>query len=269
MAKPKGLTTAEVMAILDVNYAEKNGFALLREVGNSTGYGCNRHADAVVLSLWPSRGIYLHGYEVKVSRQDWLHELRQPKKSAEVQQYCGRWNLVVGDQSIVDLAEVPETWGLIVAEKVGNRLRTVKAAPPLEAKPLDLGFIAAVIRRVAEQQKESLQCEYQRGRDDGVADAPKITAEEIQHEAGQIGAAYQRLKESIAAFERDSGVKIDMWNGGQVGKMFAEFQRIRTAYGTAETKIDALEREAKDLLKRLSVWRETAAMVEQDIAKAG
>lgn len=43
-------------------------YAMLTQVRNGTGMSRNaRTADAMFMSLWPSRGIYLAGIEVKVS----------------------------------------------------------------------------------------------------------------------------------------------------------------------------------------------------------
>ena len=40
------------------------------EVGNSTGADCRRHADAVAINAYPSRGFEVRGFEIKVSRSD-------------------------------------------------------------------------------------------------------------------------------------------------------------------------------------------------------
>lgn len=40
-------------------------YALLPQVANATGARTKRHCDALALSLWPSRGLHLHGFEMK------------------------------------------------------------------------------------------------------------------------------------------------------------------------------------------------------------
>jgi hypothetical protein len=52
------------------------------------------------MSLWPSRGIELHGIEIKVSRNDWLKELGDPAKADEIARFCDRWWVAAGDESI-------------------------------------------------------------------------------------------------------------------------------------------------------------------------
>lgn len=47
-----------------------NGYLVLGEVRWATGYGkqSERRADAIVMSLWPSRGLTVTGFEFKASR---------------------------------------------------------------------------------------------------------------------------------------------------------------------------------------------------------
>lgn len=70
----------------------------------------------------------LHGHEIKVSRSDWLVELRDPSKAEAWKQYCDRWWLVA-PRDIVKPEELPEGWGLLVP--AGKNLRTVVTAPLL------------------------------------------------------------------------------------------------------------------------------------------
>jgi hypothetical protein len=86
-------------------------------VRNSTGYG-DRTCDAIAMSLWPSRGLELHGIEIKCSRGDWLHELKRPDKADKMFKYFDRWWLAVSDESVAHDYEIPPTWGLIVMDKI-------------------------------------------------------------------------------------------------------------------------------------------------------
>ena len=74
-------------------------YAYLTEVRNATGYSRrDTYADGIAMSLWPSRGLEVMGFEIKVSRSDLLQELRALNKSAPIQKYCDRWHLVLGRQ---------------------------------------------------------------------------------------------------------------------------------------------------------------------------
>lgn len=88
-------------------------FAFLPQVRDSTGAVAARTADAIAMSLWPSRGLVLHGFEIKVTRTDWHKELHNPAKAEMIAQFCDFWWLVVGDKDIVKPGELPDAWGLL------------------------------------------------------------------------------------------------------------------------------------------------------------
>lgn len=124
-------------------------WAMFAGVSNGTGGRARRWADAVGMSVWPSRGLEIVGFEIKVSRRDWLRELKNPKKADEVGRYCDRWWIVAGGKSIVEPGELPPAWGLLVPH--GDTLKIVVDAKKLEPKALDRSFVAAILRRAAER----------------------------------------------------------------------------------------------------------------------
>lgn len=138
------LTSADVKQQLAETYSEANGYACVFEVASGTGSNGGRFADAVVLNLWPSRGMELVGYEIKVSRQDWLNELKQPDKAWPVMRYCDRWFLLA-TPGVAKVDELPVNWGLI--EFNGSKLTTRKAAPALTPDPLSRTFLGAMLRK--------------------------------------------------------------------------------------------------------------------------
>jgi hypothetical protein len=129
------------------------GWAVFDEVRSETGYTVGtaiRTADMLAFSLWRSRGFELHGFELKVSRGDWLRELGQPEKAEAVARYVDHWWLVV-PPDLIEIQEVPAWWGVLVVH--GPAASTVaRKAPKLEAQPLDRPFIASIIRKVARGQ---------------------------------------------------------------------------------------------------------------------
>lgn len=142
------MQTGEVKAALRRFY-KKEEYALMWEVGNATGSRVRRHADAVVMNLWPSRGLLIEGIEIKVSRSDWRRELDNPEKAEEIARYCDKW-WVVTPEGIVQPHELPALWGHKVVNDKGA-IRTVKDAPRSDkVAPLDRGFVAAMLRRATE-----------------------------------------------------------------------------------------------------------------------
>lgn len=141
-------TANDVIAGLRARYAPPE-WAFLEQVANATGGRASRTADAVAMNLWPSRGCEIHGFEVKVSRSDWLTELKNPAKADEVARFCDRWWLTVSSLAIIQNGERPAAWGLIVVES-GNA-RVVVEAAPLEPAPLTRAFLGSVLRRATQQ----------------------------------------------------------------------------------------------------------------------
>ena len=120
------------------------------EVANGTGATSRRYADAVAMNLFPSRGLGIHGFEVKISRSDFQTEIKNPEKAEEIAQFCDRW-WIVAPKDMIRPDELPEAWGLIEAN---GSLREKKQAKQLEPKPLTKPFFAALARR-AHQVNES------------------------------------------------------------------------------------------------------------------
>lgn len=136
-------TSNEVRALLRKRYQHPE-WALMFEVANGTGIEGKSYADAVAMNLYPSRGLAIHGFEIKVSKQDFMREIEKPDKSVPVQQFCDHWWLVAPAKA-VDESLLPKAWGWLRVD--GDRLVQAKAAPDLEAKPLSRAFIAAMVRR--------------------------------------------------------------------------------------------------------------------------
>ena len=116
--------------------------------------GPSRVADFVAMDSWQSGKFELAGHEVKVSRSDWLRELKDPAKAAEFTPYMHRWWLVVPDASIVRDGEIPEFWGLMAL--AGGQLRAVRRAPRLDAIPLPPNRLAAFVRAVQKTAAERI-----------------------------------------------------------------------------------------------------------------
>src|ERR1700749_3874182 len=122
------MKASEVIANLKVRFAAP-AYCFLEQVADGTGARQHRWADAVAMSVWPSRGYDIHGIEVKGSRYDWLNELKDVHKSVAVQQFCQRWWICTPDETIIQPGELPPTWGWMVTKK--DTMRVVVEAPRL------------------------------------------------------------------------------------------------------------------------------------------
>jgi hypothetical protein len=147
------MTSAELIDALRAHYAKARGWILLPQVRDATGARGNRTADAIALNAWPSRGLELHGFELKTYRGDWLRELKQPEKAESIFRYCDRWWIVTPapvpgprtDAAVVQPSELPPTWGLIHVAADGGAV-VAKEASALSPAPLDRVFVAALMR---------------------------------------------------------------------------------------------------------------------------
>jgi hypothetical protein len=90
-----------------------------------------RTLDFVAVDTWASGKLARHGVEVKVSRSDWLRELKEPSKSAPFLKWTTHFWLAVPDLSVARDDELPEGWGLLVRQRYcgGWRLRARVRAP--------------------------------------------------------------------------------------------------------------------------------------------
>lgn len=109
--------------------------------------GVSKVADFVAADKYPGApygtALALHGHEVKVSRSDWLTELRMPAKADAVKRYMHHWWLVVPDADIVKPGELPDDWGLLV--KSGDKLRAKVTAPRLSPESIPLDFTISLM----------------------------------------------------------------------------------------------------------------------------
>jgi len=122
------------------------GYIKLTQIRAATGFADENTADAMVFGDWPSTGNVLHGFEVKISRADWLNEVRNPNKNNSVKGYCNYWWLVIADEKMVKPDELPDDWGMMIWQGRNKKLKVVKKAPLLDPQPLPNHFIASLMR---------------------------------------------------------------------------------------------------------------------------
>ncbi len=174
----------------------------------------------MAVNLWPTRGLEVLGFEIKTRRGDWTKELKNPSKSAAIQEYCDRWWVIAGGRNIVHAGELPPTWGLMAVHggNVKRRLVCIKEAPKLEPQSLDKPFLLALLRRAAELEEKLKQgsgdANYQRGLAAGQERAKQERQWDVEHYKSQL----ENLTRSIEVFEKSSGVKLArQWQNENIG----------------------------------------------------
>lgn len=207
------MKTSEVNAALRERFCAPE-WALFFEVGDATGAQQRRWADAVAMNLYPSRGLEIQGFEVKVSRSDWTKELKTPDKSAPVQQYCDRW-WIVTPEGIVKDGELPPTWGHYIVSPSG-KIRQAVAAPKLEPISVSRAFVASMLRRASSADEAVVTVMVA----EKLAQARETDERHIEREIEMRTRNHDELRKQVKEFEEASGLRIsNRWDGGrELGK---------------------------------------------------
>lgn len=236
-AKARPVTAADIRGAMLKRWADPE-WAIMWEVAPATGaaIGKVRYADAVMMSLWPSRGLELHGVEIKVSRSDWRREAADPTKAERIAAYCERWWVHTPPGVVQDLSEMPPMWGL--REFDGKAWKTIREAEKTEAAACDRGFLAALLRRADGLQREQarqLADEANRSRWAAVEAAREAINSRVKAEVERRTASYTQLAARIEAFEATCGLKIDadIW-GEERAKLVGRIVNAILSSGVAE-----------------------------------
>jgi hypothetical protein len=151
-------TEADMIALLRKRYNRDGGngprYVGASHVRSNAGFDARRIADFIAMDLWPSKGLALHGHEVKVSRSDWLSELKTPEKAGAFTPYMDYWWLVTAVPGIALTSELPAGWGLMVAGD--SALKVMRPAKRNSARPMPKTMMAAFLRAAV---KTAVGCE--------------------------------------------------------------------------------------------------------------
>lgn len=185
-----------------------------------------RKLDAVVVSLWRSRGYELDGIEIKVSHSDWMRELNNAAKADFWWRHVHRFWVAVPLAIAPKVREtLPSTWGLLAVQ--GGKCREVVKAPKHDAEPLTWEKCVGLMRAACDAGPGALMRAEQRGYDAGY----KRAEADIERTSGdgRLRTALDALQAKVAAFQEASGIDIaGAWsahNATQLGKLTAFAQK--------------------------------------------
>lgn len=228
---PTEVTSGYIYEQLRIRYPNttnsKGQWATAAEVRNFTGYGNNvRSCDFLAMSCWPSKGLHLHGHEVKVSRSDWLKEIQDVSKAGAFAQYCHYW-WIVAPKGLVKLDELPATWGLLHCT-AKTMLRVARPATLNESAAIDWDFFASVLRAVVDQSemKREVDKAYQKGYRSGCEDTNKRRDGNSQSDLLRFKQLAEYHDRAIKTFELKSGIRLTDWNAGNVGEIVRTLQLL-------------------------------------------
>jgi len=217
-------TEASITALLRKTYST-DAWGFLSQVPNGTGSNQSRTCDGLAMSLWPSRGLYLHGIEIKVSRSDWLAEIQDETKVHAFAQYCHYW-WIISPRGVVKLDEAAATWGVKEVSENGS-FRVKKAATIQKPAPIDVDMLAGLFRACSRQGVEAeIKASHAAGYVAGKKRQAERDKEEATRHAKHASEEAIALQESVNRFEAASGIEIKRYDGERLGKLVARARAI-------------------------------------------
>lgn len=208
------LSESQIVDLIEKKYPLP-AWVVLTQLRDGTGFATKgQSADAFAFGVWPSRGLEIHGFEVKSWRNDWLRELKRPDKAEFFFKHVDYWWLV-SDQEVAKIEEIPSNWGWM--EVSGRCLKIKKQAPKFEGVTIDRLFLMSIMRGVstAYVPREDLK---------KLVDIEKKQWQKEQEESvkDELKEAERRMK-NIEDFEKITGLQIDKpWSedrGKKVGEL--------------------------------------------------
>lgn len=145
------MTSDKIKKILLQKYSKKN-YLCFTEMPTVTGHKKKNYIDFYTIGVWKNDSIV--GYEIKISRQDFLQDVRDFKnkqgaalRATEQYYYICPWELIQPN-------EVPENVGLCWVNK-GYKIVTKKEAPFRPKEDLPAEFIKSLLRKNATKVKRT------------------------------------------------------------------------------------------------------------------
>jgi hypothetical protein len=237
-------------------------YALFFEVADATGARHRRWADAVAMSLWPSRGLVLDGFEIKVSRYDWLREKAAPEKAETIARYCDRW-WIVSPHQVVEEGELPDAWGHQVVYPDGDIMIAKHAVRNSEPAPIDRIFLASLLRSAGKVDSDLIarrvEAEVKRRREDDEKDLEY----RIERARGRDKMAGEHLAKIEAALKA-GGVDTDLeWTSSDElaaavavvvkAKLFSSYSGLPELHASMRTVAGELLPKLEETLTALGV----------------
>jgi hypothetical protein len=157
------MTASEVLDVLARGYETRAGanqeWVFLRELrvgtaadevhfdaeaGQIVKAGWAQRLDAFAVNCWPSKGFRRIAFEVKVTRSDFLSEIKDPGKRQAGLAMSNEFYFVT-PRGLVDPSEIPPECGLIEVTPEGGRRKTV-AAPHRDVPELSMRSVVSMLR---------------------------------------------------------------------------------------------------------------------------
>lgn len=260
-------TTPQVNQMLFNKYTEKGEHVLLFDVPNVVGVNSSRRCDAVAIGMWQSSGRLIQGFEVKVSRGDWLKEVRDVTKADPFIEQCDRWWLVTGHQAVAKSEEIPDAWGWMTATKTGLRIQRPAKPLPQDKDHMRRLWAFALIRAATDRSGDSKA--FEAAINKRYAELQRQSDERVEMQIRRINPEFEALRKKVEQFEAASGMKLEDWRLGNVGKLARRINEIsedgyRGFTKTLQSQLQSLKSLSESIEQALSAVGDPALMNDND-----
>lgn len=119
----EGITSDVIKRLLRQRHADTYQWAFFDEFTPGIGYGTvgvSTRLDAWAMNVWPSGGYTTIAYEIKVSRGDFLREMKDAHKRDWALTFTDEFYFVA-PRHLISVKELPENCGLVEVTKVDVR----------------------------------------------------------------------------------------------------------------------------------------------------
>ncbi len=258
------LTTPGLQDLLAAKYP-RDRYALFFDVPDNVGTNQRRRADAIAVGCWNSVGHLVEGFELKVSRSDWLREVSSVNKSDPFIERCDRWWLVTSSPTIAKLEEVPACWGWMAATKGGLRVQRPAARLPQDDDRLNRLFVIGLLRKLQESLTNSP--EVRQLVESVRKDAESRLDERVQSAVSRISRSATEAEARIEKFEKAAGFKLEDWRFGKAGTVIRQLSELSYKGEWRTALAEELQSQEKALTTHLEHLRAAQAILAKPLSE--
>lgn len=155
---PEEITSKVIIELLR---ARHSGEVFVEELRGGSGYGkdSERRMDAWAMHHYPSKGNQRTAYEIKISRGDYLRDIKQPLKHRPALTFSNEFYFVA-PEGMLKPEELPLFAGLIEVKanhpEYGGKLflKNKVPAPWRDTTPPNWRFVVSLVRSVQKQERK-------------------------------------------------------------------------------------------------------------------
>lgn len=227
----------------------RDRYAMFFDVPDSVSLQQKRRIDAIAFGMWASGGHRIEGFELKVSRSDWLRELKQVDKADPFISICDHFWLVTADSKIAKLDEVPACWGWMSATKTGLRVQRPATKLPGVGNAIPRGFMLGVLRKMQDDLLRNP--DVQALINERVATVNDSVDNRVQYATRHMEHRLEQAEKVVKDFEEESGIKLDEWRYGNVGKIVKGLKELGYGGGEGINSVSRVLESQENQLRRL------------------